>query len=108
MSEKFNVNEYWLQRGWTYITEPRLAAEYYRAQERFLLGVLQCGRVPLGSILELGCGFGRITRLLARHFPEAKFTALDLSSDQLENARRIRKHTVRPVRILFRQAVTGR
>jgi SAM-dependent methyltransferase len=87
MSDKFNVNAYWLQRGQTYIAEPRLALEYYRGQEKFLFDVLRQGRVPMGTILELGCGFGRITKLLAGHFPEAEITALDLSPEQLQNAR---------------------
>lgn len=39
-------------------------------------------------ILELGCGFGRITRLLADAWPDADITALDLSPEQLANARR--------------------
>src|SRR5262245_25651361 len=88
MSETFNVNKYWLKRGQTYIEEPRLALEYHRAQERFLLDVLRRGQVPMKSILELGCGFGRITKLLAENFPAAQITALDLSPDQLDNARR--------------------
>src|SRR5262249_40674130 len=39
------------------------------------------------GLLELGCGFGRITRLLAQTFPQACITALDLSPDQLAQAR---------------------
>jgi SAM-dependent methyltransferase len=42
----------------------------------------------MGKILELGCGFGRVTKLLAQNFPQARITALDLSLDQLENAKR--------------------
>ena len=61
----FDVNEYWLRRGKTYVSEERLASEYYRRQERFLLDRLLSARLPMQRILELGCGFGRITRLLA-------------------------------------------
>jgi len=41
----------------------------------------------MDRILEIGCGFGRITRLLAEHFPAANITALDLSLEQLANAK---------------------
>jgi len=40
------------------------------------------------TILELGCGFGRVTKLLADSYPGADILALDLSPDQLENARK--------------------
>jgi len=83
----FDVNEYWLRRGKTYVSEERLASEYYRRQERFLLDRLLSARLPMQRILELGCGFGRITRLLASTFPTAAITAVDLSPDQLAHAR---------------------
>jgi SAM-dependent methyltransferase len=82
----FNVNEYWLERGRTYIGEKRTPPEFHRLQERFLLDVLRQGHVPMGRVLEIGCGFGRITKLLAGAWPEADITALDLSPEQLANA----------------------
>jgi SAM-dependent methyltransferase len=88
MSEQFNVNEYWLKRGQTYVQEQRLALPYHRLQERFLFDVLRGARLPMRRVLELGCGFGRITKLLAENFPDAQITALDLSPDQLDHARR--------------------
>src|SRR6059036_2466061 len=86
MSSTFNVNEYWLKRGRDYIAED-LPAEYHRLQEQFLLETLQRAGVTYRRILDLGCGFGRITRLLANQFPEATITAVDLSQEQLTNAR---------------------
>ncbi len=87
MNEPFNVNRYWLERGQNYIRE-RFPKEFHQLQEQFLLDVLRASRIPLTRILELGCGFGRITRRLAETFPNATITALDLSPVQLENARR--------------------
>jgi SAM-dependent methyltransferase len=87
MTKPFDVNRYWLERGRTYIDETRTPAEYHRLQERFLLDVLRRGRIPMQRVLELGCGFGRITRLLATEWPEAAITALDLSPEQLAQAR---------------------
>ena len=87
MTTEFDVNRYWLERGRTYVQEERLGLEYHRIQERFLIDVLRQAQLPTGRILELGCGFGRITKLLAESFPVAQITALDLSPDQLANAR---------------------
>ena len=39
-------------------------------------------------MLEVGCGFGRITKILLSNFPEIKkYVALDLSPEQIENAK---------------------
>ncbi len=87
MSEAFDVNAYWIARGREYVAE-KFPEEYHRLQERFLLDTLKAVGVPFGRILELGCGFGRITRLLADAYPDATITAVDLSEQQLQNARR--------------------
>ncbi len=87
MNGQFNVNQYWLSRGRNYIKES-LPEEYHRLQERFLLEMVRLSRLPMTKVLEIGCGFGRITRLLADSFPRAQITALDLSPEQLANAKR--------------------
>ncbi|HEY7111066.1 MAG TPA: class I SAM-dependent methyltransferase [Nitrososphaeraceae archaeon] len=39
------------------------------------------------SVLEVGCGFGRITRLVLSNYPNTKrYKAVDLSPDQVSNA----------------------
>ncbi|HEU0038861.1 MAG TPA: methyltransferase domain-containing protein, partial [Verrucomicrobiae bacterium] len=88
MSTQFDVNKYWLARGRSDREEQRAPPEFHRLQERFLLDVLKRGKMPMGRVLELGCGSGRITRRLARKWPKAEITALDLSLEQLVNARR--------------------
>jgi len=87
MNEAFDVNAYWMARGRKYVAE-KFPEEYHRLQERFLLDTLKAVGLPLCRILELGCGFGRITRLLADAYPQAAITAVDLSEQQLQNARR--------------------
>jgi SAM-dependent methyltransferase len=84
---EFDVNKYWIERGRTYLSEERLNGPYHRLQEQFLLEVIQRGELPAQNILELGCGFGRVTRLLSEQLPQSKITAVDLSMDQLNNAR---------------------
>jgi len=47
------------------------------------------------TVLEIGCGFGRITRLLLSNFPEIKeYLAVDLSPDQIENAKQYLKSAI--------------
>jgi len=87
MSDEFNVNEYWLKRGRANPADETRYAEYHLLQERFLSKTLRQSKLSLQSILELGCGSGRITRLLAEMYPTAQITALDLSTDRLEAAR---------------------
>src|SRR2546426_2229304 len=86
MSDEFNVNEYWLKRAREYPDEERRYAEYHRLQEYFLFEKLRQGQVAMRNILELGCGAGRVTRLLAENYPGARITALDLSSEMLAMA----------------------
>jgi trans-aconitate 2-methyltransferase len=50
------------------------------------------GRVPLlrpGRIVDLGCGAGNVTRLLAERWPGADITGLDSSPAMLERARSV-------------------
>jgi SAM-dependent methyltransferase len=87
MNEVFDVNQYWSNRGRGYMGE-KFPQDYHRLQEQFLLDALKAAGKPFRRILDLGCGFGRITRVLADAYPEAAITAVDLSAEQLENARR--------------------
>src|ERR1051326_906095 len=88
MSAEFDANAYWLKRGKGFLEEEQRYAKYHQVQERFLSETLREGRLPVESILQIGCGFGRITRLLAESYPGARIVALELSAEQVENARR--------------------
>ena len=48
------------------------------------------------SILELGCGTGKLTRLLLHHFPNSKITAIDISSEMI---RRLKQNIVTDPRV---------
>ncbi|MGH9998111.1 MAG: class I SAM-dependent methyltransferase, partial [Nitrososphaeraceae archaeon] len=53
-----------------------------------LLDYLKSIIPPFKSVLELGCGFGRITKLILSNFPDIQvYTAVDLSPHQIQNAR---------------------
>jgi SAM-dependent methyltransferase len=53
-----------------------------------LLDYLRSVIPPFKSVLEVGCGFGRITKLILSNFPDIQiYTAVDLSPHQIQNAR---------------------
>lgn len=53
-----------------------------------LLDYLKSVIPPFKSVLEVGCGFGRITKLILSNFPDIQiYTAVDLSPHQIQNAR---------------------
>lgn len=83
-------------------TENHPLSQYYRFQSRiydltrwsFLFGrQLVINKIPVDrdaavSILEVGCGTGRNLTQLAKRFPNARITGVDLSKDMLDIARR--------------------
>ena len=66
-------------------------AQYLKfANERFRAAVELLERVPITSprtIVDLGCGTGEITRLIANHWPTASVTGIDESESMLDMAR---------------------
>ncbi|MBV9179659.1 MAG: class I SAM-dependent methyltransferase [Nitrososphaeraceae archaeon] len=97
----YNPQQYWTEQGKTYKEQFRYNKDF-RLQEQMLIDYLK--RIfPLSSsltVLELGCGFGRITKLLLLNFPNIKeYLAVDLSQHQIENA----KEYVRPQEIIIKK-----
>ena len=92
-------HEYWSQQGKTYREGFRYNKDF-ELQEKILIDYLKgyfLSHTSFSTVLEVGCGFGRITKLLLSNFSYIKdYLAIDLSTDQIENA----KEFVRP-------AVTG-
>lgn len=74
---------YWLEHGATYIDEFKHGPAY-AAQEAALLEAL--AGLKFDTVLEVGCGFGRITRLVYDAFKPRAYLATDVSQDALNNA----------------------
>jgi putative sugar O-methyltransferase len=92
MSFNYNPSEYWHERGKVY-QKNFIYDKYMRLQEKLLIKHLTnyvfTSDESIKSVLELGCGFGRITKLLLTKFPNIKeYLAIDLSPHQLENAKK--------------------
>ncbi|MDQ4013919.1 MAG: class I SAM-dependent methyltransferase [Thermoproteota archaeon] len=79
--------EYWLERGKVYKQEFQYNKKF-KLQEQMLIDYLK-KQISFSTVLEVGCGFGRITKLLLSNFPEiTEYAAVDLSPEQIENAKK--------------------
>jgi SAM-dependent methyltransferase len=80
----FDSAAYWRERGKAY--ERKFRPERYRLQEERLTQLLQ--GLPFRSVLDVGCGFGRIGEIVMELRPDAEYVGVDVSPDQLAGARR--------------------
>jgi len=85
----YNPSEYWHERGKIYKKNFRYDKNK-RVQEEFLIAHLNNLSGSFKSVLELGCGFGRITQLLLSNYNNiTEYLAVDISPDQIENAKNL-------------------
>jgi SAM-dependent methyltransferase len=96
-SAAYDPKDYWIEQGKVYKDNFRYNNKF-ELQERFLIEYLNSNiftatnsedkPVEL-SVLEVGCGFGRITRLILEKFGRlvTKYVAVDMSPDQIRNAK---------------------
>ena len=74
-------------------------------QEEVLIAHLNNISGSFKSVLELGCGFGRITQLLLTNYNSIiEYLAIDISPDQIDNAKSLLSSTKlspRPLQIRF-------
>lgn len=87
-----NLEKYWVDRSVGYEKEFKkhnfFLNRYFKFQENNLINFLK-NEIDFNSVLEIGCGFGRITKLITENFPTIeKVSAIDLSPAQIENAKR--------------------
>jgi SAM-dependent methyltransferase len=81
----YNPGEYWKERGKVYKQNFKYDKNF-KLQEEILTDYLK--NLSFSTVLEVGCGFGRVTRLLLSTFPQIKeYFAFDLSPHQIENAK---------------------
>ncbi|MGH9858081.1 MAG: class I SAM-dependent methyltransferase, partial [Acidobacteriota bacterium] len=86
MTAAYNPREYWLARGKVYKDQFKYDPEK-QLQEEVLFNYLK-SMPPFQTVLEIGCGFGRISNLILSNFPAIKeYVATDMSPDQLKTAK---------------------
>ena len=74
----YSPPDYWTERGRTY------EAEYGDGETPELMALLE--RLAFGSVLDAGCGYGRIGAAILRRWP-VEYTGIDVSVDLLASAR---------------------
>lgn len=78
--------EYWLNRGKIY-RQQYVHNKQMKLQEKMLINYLKTISA-FHTVLEVGCGFGRITKLILENFSNVtEYLAIDLSPDQVEAAK---------------------
>ena len=83
-NKKYNPEKYWKTRGKIYYDKFQYS-KFFEKQEIALLNYLR--KMNFTSILEFGCGFGRITKLILENFDVKEYHAIDISIDQIRNAK---------------------
>ena len=85
-----DVSGYWKNRGGGYYEELKnetsSVKSLLKTQEKHVVELLQGKK--FNSILEVGCGFGRYTKILYSLFKPEKYLAIDISKEQIENAKK--------------------
>ena len=88
--QPYKPKGYWTERGKEY---PKEFTEKYGLYARTRFKILQYALIltlktlDFDSVLDVGCGFGRIIRRVLQKFGDVRITGLDFSKTMLENAR---------------------
>jgi 2-polyprenyl-3-methyl-5-hydroxy-6-metoxy-1,4-benzoquinol methylase len=84
-----DVTKYWMERGKGYRNEKHgiISRFKFNIQEKIIRKHLE-KLTDIHNILEIGCGWGRITKILLDVFPEANIYAFDMSPDQIKAAQK--------------------
>ena len=89
-----DLSEYWKKRGTDYYNElqnqPNHLQSRLKEQEKHLIELLK--NQNFKSILEIGCGWGRFTKILFEFFKPENYLAIDISESQIENAKKYVKN----------------
>lgn len=86
---KVNVEKHWLKEGKTRFYERKKLSVFdrkmFEKQQNVLLGYLE--NLDFHTIFEVGCGYGRITKLILDGFPQVReIKAIDISPQQIKIA----------------------
>lgn len=90
-----DTNKYWLDRGKIYYDQHKklnpISKLRFYAQEESIIRLLH--KYEFRSVLEIGCGYGRITKLLLneKNFHIKRYLAIDISIDQIIKSKELIK-----------------
>lgn len=81
----FDPAAYWSQRGKIY-EQQAIDGGWWDGEQEHLPDLL--GKLKFSSVLEVGCGFGRVGASIKRLWPDIDYTGIDISADLVEGARK--------------------
>ena len=81
----YNPKKYWQSRGKTYLNEKVDEKSQENQQEKI---VEYLKNIEFDTVFEFGCGFGRMTKIILDNFDINDYTAIDVSIDQINNAKK--------------------
>lgn len=87
----FDPQQYWKAKGSTYLDNFNGNDNLIRHQEQMVLLYFENNipRNDVTKVFEVGCGFGRYTKLILQYFPRiVQYWAIDISSDLLKSAKK--------------------
>jgi len=84
---KYDPKEYWFKRGKKFYNENIYEIKKYRKQEKKLLEYLS--GLDFSTVFEIGCGYGRITRLIIDNFDIKEYLAIDISPHLIKKAKNL-------------------
>jgi trans-aconitate methyltransferase len=77
--------DYWTRRGKVYEAEA-IDKGWVSVENKPLFNLLD--KLKFSTVLEVGCGFGRVGRAILKHYPDVTYTGIDVSPDLIEAARK--------------------
>lgn len=81
----FDPAAYWSERGKIY-EQQAIDGGWWDGEQEHLPDLLET--LDFASVLEVGCGFGRVGASIKRRWPDVAYTGIDISSDLVEGARK--------------------
>lgn len=81
----YSAPEYWTERGKGWEDEARRKG-FWDAENPELVALLES--LTFRSVLDIGCGFGRVGATIARRWPRVRYTGIDVSPDLIDGARK--------------------
>jgi len=86
--EGWEPRRYWADMG-PWLAGPGAATKEHRETERHLRTHLR-SLGPIQSVLDVGCGRGRLASLLAKVLPKAHYTGIDVGEEQCKATQQVR------------------
>ncbi|MCA2003446.1 MAG: class I SAM-dependent methyltransferase [Candidatus Nitrosotenuis sp.] len=76
---RYDPKSYWEKRGKVFAKENPYSLHEYRKQEEEFVNYLNS--IQFSSVLEFGCGYGRMSKIMLENFNLSRYVGIDISPD---------------------------